>query len=459
MLKMNKQTETKIRFYESQLQNFYEIGKALSSEKDIFKLLDLIISNSITLTSSDAGTIYLVIEKETGNPSFLKGNHCEEKLLKFAIAKNQSMNAKFEESVSPITPQSICGYTAITGLPLKIKDAYAIRAGEEYCHNQNYDLETGYITKSVLSIPMKTQEDKVMGVIQLINKKKPGVGKIDFSKKNSLKNIIPYDSSDELVMISLAGQATVVIENNLLYRDREILLENYKQQNAQLEILSRNVLKAHEEERKRIAREIHDGPAQSIVNLSLEVEICKKYLQTGNTEKFSECLNDLNNNIKATIREIRTIIYNLKPSYLDDGLLKALENHFHNFSANTGINVQFLVPNGEINLEYYLSSTIYRIVQEALTNIYKHADAKRVEVHIWSDNGKLILTIVDDGKGFDPAMLPSKDRNLSETGFGLEGMRERAELIKGAMSVQSKPGEGAKIRLEIPLNYRQEVPR
>ncbi len=453
---MADNTLDKPSFYESQLKNFYEIGRALSSEKDSFKLLDLIITNSINLTCSDAGTIYLIIEKETGNLSFFKGNHRDHKLLKFAITKNQSMDVQYQESVSPITPQSICGYTAITGLALKIDNAYSIPAEAEYSHDKNYDLATGYLTKSVLSIPMKTQEDKVMGVIQLINKKSSGAGQIiNYSRPDLLENIIPFDATDELVMTSLAGQAAVVMENNLLYRDMEILLQSYIQQNTQLEILSRNILKAHEEERKRIAREIHDGPAQSIVNLSLEVEICKKYFQTGDTVKFTESLNNLNDSIKSTSREIRTIIYNLKPSYLDDGLLKALENHFHNFSVNTGINVQFLVSEPEINLEYYLSSTIYRIVQEALTNIYKHAGAEKVEVRIGRYNGKLIITIIDNGKGFDPAH-PGKKRNPSETGFGLEGMRERVELIKGTMNIQSQPGQGTKIRLEIPLNGKQD---
>lgn len=448
---MDNQIENKILFYESQLQNYYEIGKALSSEKDTFKLLDLIISNSIILTASDAGTIYLVIDKETGNLSFLKDGNWAGQLLKFAILKNSSMDIKVAESVSLITPQSICGYTAITGLPIKIDDAYAIPEEAAYRHDKNCDLATGYLTKSVLTIPMKTHEDKVVGVIQLINKKQSGVDKLDFTRQDTFTKIIPYNSADEMVMLSLAGQAAVVIENNLLYQDREVLLQNYREQNAQLEALSSNILKAHEEERKRVAREIHDGPAQSIVNLSLVVEICKKYLQNGDVEKLSDCLNDLNDNIKAATKEIRTIIYNLKPSYLDEGLLKALENHFHLFASNTGIKIQFFIPNAEINLEYYLMSTIYRIVQEALTNINKHANAGNIEVDLSCRNAHLILMITDDGRGFDPAMLPDQDRNHSEEGFGLKGMRERVELVKGTMQIESQPGRGTKIIFKIPL--------
>lgn len=441
----------KIRFYESQIKNFYEIGKALSSEKDTFKLLDLIISNSINLTSSDAGTIYLVIEKETGNLSFLKGDNREGKLLKFAILKNLSLDIRVAETVSLISPQSICGYAAITGLPIKINDAYAIPVNEKYGHDKNFDSVTGYLTRSVLTVPMKTHEDKVVGVIQLINKKKPGVGKLEFIRPDALNNIIPYNEADELVMVSLAGQAAVVMENNLLYRDMEILLQSYKEQNAQLEVLSRNILKAHEEERKRIARDIHDGPAQSVANLSLGAEVCKKYLDTGNTDKLNESLTRLKENIKSAIKEIRTIIYNLKPSYLDEGLIIALENHFKVFTANTGIEVQFLTSGEEINWEYYLISAIYQIVQEAFTNISKHTKARKVEVDLVFRQNQLVLTITDDGKGFDPATLMDKERNEAVGGFGLESMRERAGLIHGTMSIESKPGTGTKITLKIPF--------
>lgn len=438
-------------FYKAQLQNYYEIGKALSSEKDPLKLLDLIIDSSIDLTASDAGTIYLIIEAETGNPSYIKGNNRQGKVLKFAIAKNRSMDPHVAESVLEITPQSICGFTAITGLPLNIEDAYAIPVTAEYCHNKSYDSATGYITKSVLSIPMKTHEDKVMGIIQLINKKQTGFDTVNHDLNGLIEEIIPYNAADELVMTSLAGQAAVVLENNLLYRERERLLQSYIRQNKDLEILSRNVLKAHEEERRRIARDIHDGPAQSVANLSLEAELAKKYLETGNLEQVSDCLSKLNDNIKATAKEVRMIIYNLKPSYLDDGLLKALENHFQLFATNTGIDVQFSITQSELHLEYYLASTIYRIVQEAFTNIQRHANARKIVVDITYQKGNLLLAIVDDGRGFDPSLPANKAQAGSGSGFGLEGMRERVELIKGTMSIHSKPGEGTKIVLQIPL--------
>lgn len=451
--------ENRILFYDSQLKEFYEIGQALSSEKDTLKLLDLIITNSMDLTSSDAGTIYLVVDEATGNPSFIKGNQRQGKILKFTITKNRSIAVEAEENKLPISPQSICGYTAFTGLPLIIDDAYAIPAKEKYCHNKTFDWAMGYLTKSVFSVPMKTREDKIMGVIQLINKKKPGIAKLDFTQKSARDNIISFDYRDELMIASLAGQAAVALENSLLYRQMEGLLKSYKAQNAQLEILNRNVLKAHEEERKRIAREIHDGPAQSLVNLSLEIEICKKYLQMGKVEKAVECLVNLDENVKAATKEIRMVIYDLRPSFLEEGLLKALLNYVNTFKEKTGIQIEFEAPEFEIKFEYYFASTIYRILQEALTNIYKHANAQRVKIVLDCEDDNLILLIKDDGNGFDLTTLPDKKRKRSESGFGLEGMKERVELLKGSMSINSKPGEGTEINLSIPLAGEEQARR
>ncbi len=443
--------DQRILFYDTQLKEFYEIGQALSSEKDTLRLLDLIISSSMGLTSSDAGTIYLVVEADSGHQSFIKGDQRRGKLLKFTIAKNQSIPVQVDESQLPISPESICGYTAFTGWPLIIDDAYAISDREKYHHNKSFDLATGYVTKSVLSVPMKTHEDKIMGVIQLINKKKPGIAKIDYSQKRALKNIIPYDCRDELIITSLAGQAAVALENSLLYRDKEALLQIYKEQNEQLKVLNRNVLKAHEEERRRIAREIHDGPAQSLVSLSLEMEICKKYLQMGNYAKVAEYLRDLDENVKAAAKEIRAVIYDLKPFHLEEGLIKALQNHVNLFSEKTGIKVDFFIAEVNIDFEYYFASTVYRVVQEALTNINKHANATKVEINLNVGDGRLLLTIADDGQGFDVLRLPGKRQDRSEGGFGLEGMRERVELLKGSMSINSKLGEGTEIFLSIPM--------
>lgn len=433
-----------------EVKKLYEIGKSLSYEKDTVKLLDLIISSSMNLTSSDAGTIYLVIDKQTNSWTSVNNNNYEDKLLKFVIAKNTSINVDLETFTSPITRQSIFGYSVITGKTLRIDDAYNLDKELDYKHNNSFDVHTGYITKSILSIPMKDHENNILGVIQLINKKKNKSEIIDYSKPDQLNNIIAYDCSDELIMNSLAGQAAVVLENNLLYRDMQNLLDSYKEQNSELKMLSRKIMNAHEEERKRIARDIHDGPAQSLVNLSLKIELAKKYLQNDMHEKAVEEIDTLNASIKSTSKEIRTILYDLKPSYLEMGIFAALKNRFELFEENTGIKVNFNTSGDDSNIDFYLSSTIYRMVQESLTNIHKHAKAQNVNVSFSIDDKKLIVVVEDDGVGFDLDGARAKNPSL-KGGFGLEGLMERAEIVRGKVDIKSSPGKGTSITISIPL--------
>ncbi|WP_010245762.1 GAF domain-containing sensor histidine kinase [Acetivibrio cellulolyticus] len=443
----NRKSITQLKY---EVREFYEIGKSLSSEKDTVKLLEMIIASSIKLTSSDAGTIYLVIDKNSYNWTSIKDQNYKDKLLKFVISRNTSIDIDLETFTSPITKDSIFGYSVITGKPLRIDDAYKLDSTVEYHHNNSFDLRTGYVTRSILTIPMKDHENNILGVIQLINKKKNENEKIDYKNEASLSNIITYDFSDEHIMSSLAGQAAVVLENNLLYSNMKLLLDNLKKQNAELDILSKRILKAHEEERKRIAREIHDGPAQAVVNLSLKLELAKKYLQNDMPEEGFKELNFLNASIKSTSKEIRTILYDLKPSYLDDGLVKALENRLAMFKESTGLNVNFIVSGDDSTIEYYIVYSLYRMVQETLTNIQKHAKATNVIVDFRVYGNGISIHITDDGVGFDMETQSKKHQTLNG-GFGLAGLKERVELLKGRFDINSAPAQGTSIMIYIPM--------
>ncbi|NLM58305.1 MAG: GAF domain-containing sensor histidine kinase [Clostridium sp.] len=449
-LKREIDSKNEISFLRNEAREFYEIGKSLSSEKDTVKLLDMIVTSSMKLTSSDAATIYLVIDKDSYNWTSIKNNDYRYKSLKFVIAKNSSMDVNLETFISPITKESIFGYLVITGETVRIDDAYSLSPDLDYRHNNSFDLHTGYVTKSILATPIKDHEGNILGVIQLINKKKFPDEKIDFKNKDALSRIITYDYKDELIMNSLAGHAAVALENNLLYREMKNLLDGYKRQNTELEALSKKILIAHEEERKRIAREIHDGPAQSVVNLSLRVELAKKLLQNSMYEKCVDELNSLNEAIKSTSTEIRTLLYDLKPSYLDVGIITALKNRFSSFEESSGVKVAFNFSGNESKIEYYLASTLYRMIQESLSNIYKHAKAKNVTVNFSITDNMVYVTITDDGVGFDVEAQSKKSQDL-KGGFGLGGLQERAELVKGKVKITSAPGKGTCVSICIPI--------
>lgn len=442
--------KSKLIFHKLRIREFYEIGKLLSSEKDILKLFDIIISTSMKITSSDAVTLYLVADKETGEWSSIDSTAYDSKLMKFVVSKNQSSNTDFQTFTIPITKRSITGYTAINGKSIRINDAYHIAPEMEYKHDSSFDRISNYRTVSMLSVPMKDRNDNVVGVIQLINKKREA-SMIDYSDNEFIGNIIPYDYFDELTMNSIAGQAAVALENNLLYKNINQLLQRYVEQNEKLTVLSGKILKAHEEERKRIAREIHDGPAQSAASLALKLELCKRQLQNHDYDKLSLELDKLGEYVRSNVKEMRTIIYDLKPSYLDDGFFAAVQNHISVYCENTNLKIQYETIGNDSRIEYYIVSTLFRVVQEALNNISKHAKATEISIKIEVQPKKVFLDIVDNGKGFDAAKLHLQDRDRLSGGFGIEGMRERVELIHGKIDIVSSIGNGTTIKIVVPI--------
>lgn len=216
----------------------------------------------------------------------------------------------------------------------------------------------------------------------------------------------------------------------------------------ELELLSRARVEAQEEERRRIAREIHDGLGQMLTALKFNIEILEdsKNLSADDRRRIE----DTKTLLDSMMTEAREISYNLMPSVLVDfGLVPALELLLEQTSRRNNIRV-FLHVNGlEERLSPQLEVCLYRIVQEALTNIVKHAEAREAVVQIVRSADAITLTIEDDGKGFDVQrlMLPLNQRR----GMGLPGIRERALSFNGKFTVESSPSRGTEIIVEIPL--------
>ncbi|HDY86624.1 MAG TPA: GAF domain-containing protein [bacterium] len=199
----------------NELAELAHIGSMLMMEKDLDKLLDQILFISREITSADAGSLYLVEENEK-----------KEKYLRFKLSQTDSLNISYEEFTMPITKTSIAGCVAFNGETLNIEDAYEIPADKEYKLNKSFDEKFGYRTKSMLVIPLKSHTDEVIGVIQLINRKK-NIEKILKTPEDFKNEIIQFDEGSETLLYSLGGQAAVAIENSLLYQSIENLFEGF----------------------------------------------------------------------------------------------------------------------------------------------------------------------------------------------------------------------------------------
>jgi len=200
----------------------------------------------------------------------------------------------------------------------------------------------------------------------------------------------------------------------------------------------RRVVAGQEVERRRLARELHDETGQALTSILLGLRGLEE--AEGKVD-----VDELRALVVATLQDVRPLAVQLRPKALDDfGLVAALERLVQTFSESSGINVDLEAQLGDERLPSDVETTVYRIVQETLTNVVKHAEAHNVGILLARRAGILTAVIEDDGQGFDPA-------GVHEDSLGLAGMRERVELHDGRMVVESSPGAGATLRVEVPL--------
>ena len=218
------------------------------------------------------------------------------------------------------------------------------------------------------------------------------------------------------------------------------------------EELLRKVISAQEDERRRLARELHDETSQTLSALAMKIETA---LTAWPTNASRDRLLEAKTLTVRTIEELHRLIFDLRPSVLDDlGLLSAIRWYAERHLERRGITVHFEFSGAEGRKPPELETALFRVVQETITNIAKHARAETVLIQILERDDQVSIEIEDDGEGFDPASLPPPAAR--ERGLGLLGMRERVELFGGTFEIDSAPGSGTRIAITVPLH--QEVP-
>jgi two-component system sensor histidine kinase DegS len=216
------------------------------------------------------------------------------------------------------------------------------------------------------------------------------------------------------------------------------------------QFLGIKIIEAQEEERQRLARDIHDGPAQSMANILIKTELCERLMNI-DQQRSREELQNLRTVVKGTLKDIRKIIYDLRPMSLDDlGLIPTLERHIYNFMEDTGIDVELNIVGNIKKMESGIEIAVFRIVQESLSNIIKHSQASKVKILVEFSPERFNLSIIDNGIGFDVEEVNKVGRTTTG-GFGLMNIRERVELLDGKLQISSSLGIGTKINMYIPL--------
>jgi PAS domain S-box-containing protein len=231
-------------------------------------------------------------------------------------------------------------------------------------------------------------------------------------------------------------------------RHQSQLLQQSRLMQEQLRQLSRQVLRAQEEERKRISRELHDVIAQTLTGINIRLATLKKEAGS-NTDGFDRNIEKTQLLVGKSVDIVHRFARELRPAVLDDlGLIPALHSFMKDFAARTGVHTRLTAFARVEKLDIAKRTVLFRVAQEALTNVARHAHASRVEVSLQKLPDCICMKIKDDGKSFhvQPILLAGESKRL-----GLLGMRERAEMIGGTFGVESTPGQGTTIQVEIPF--------
>ena len=275
--------------------------------------------------------------------------------------------------------------------------------------------------------------------------------KIKTTKGESLwldMSIIPMHQSAQQSILILCSDITERKKNQL--KVAQLTKENYEETMRQKQLQASQIVEGQEEERKRIAKDIHDGIGQMLTALKFNIES----INLSNKEKTAEKIEYIKSLASDLIKGVRTATFNLTPPELSDhGIFPALHKMTHELSKLTGKNILFENKTEEnIRFNSLAETNIYRVVQEAVNNAIKYAEANYILVTINYNDNVLSVVIDDDGKGFDDSILGKVPKNTSEGGMGLFFMKERMNYINGRLFINSNPGKGTRVTINYKTN-------
>lgn len=271
------------------------------------------------------------------------------------------------------------------------------------------------------------------------------------------------------VMLVQAEHLALAIGSVLSYLSSQVSGVVWKIEAVQKDkFVGARIIKAQEEERYRVSREIHDGPAQDLANLIFQTSVAEKLVDY-DPEEAKQTLQELRKQIRDCLTNIRQVIFDMRPMALDDlGLAPALNQLVGQMASRGILSTEFSIDGQPYELPKHVEIAIFRIVQEALNNAAHHSGTDKARLRVLCRPDALSVLIQDDGKGFDTDAEPdmpeaaevlSEEESSSAGQFGLLGMRERAKLIGAEINVMSAPGKGTRVHLRVPRHQPAEDDR
>ncbi|HID64948.1 MAG TPA: GAF domain-containing protein [Anaerolineae bacterium] len=375
-----------------------DVARNLTSELDLNKLLREILHSAVRVLKASAGS--LLLWDEVTNE------------LVFAVTDGGAGEA-LEGRRMP-ADKGIAGWVFTHRQPDIVHN---VRSNNRFY--STIDESLGYHTSSLVAVPMITKGQGV-GVLEVLNKKSGE----------------RFDENDRDILYALAGQAAIAVVNARLYQE----IRDEKDRIIALE----------EDVRKELARDFHDGPAQTLAAMIMGIELLET-LPEQVSESVAEGLAELRSMATKTLHQVRNMIFELRPVILKtQGLEPALRSYVERLREAEDMNIHLKVEGLEERLPARLEEICFSIIQEAISNVKRHANEKNVWLTAVRRGDEFQVVIKDDGEGFD---LAEVERSYDRQGkLGLLNMRERAEMIGGRLSIESAPGEGTTITLDVPLS-------
>lgn len=249
-----------------------------------------------------------------------------------------------------------------------------------------------------------------------------------------------------------AREANVQLQQMIATNTRRT--EELATANAELRLLSHRLLTVQEEERKRISRELHDVIGQALAGINLRLATLNSQT-TANSRDLHQKIAITQRIVEKSVAIVHRFARDLRPAVLDDlGLIPALSSYIKTFTAGTGLRVDFRACAGVERQDASVRTVLYRVVQEALSNVARHARASRATVRIMNRKGSLHMRISDNGAGFKES---GNRRAKTSHRLGLLGMRERVEMVGGTFQVETSPGAGTTISVDLPPRSSSSV--
>ena len=389
----------------NQMGVFYQVGQALVTTFDINRLLSDTMQLAANVIDAGASSIMLIDE--------------ESKELVFEVSHGSRSHMLRQQRI-PVD-EGIAGWVALHGHPVIANNA---RTDPRFSHR--VDVRTGFLTQSIAAVPLKIK-GRIVGVLEVLNK---------YSGNG-------FDHEDIQLMSSIAAQAAIAIENARLY-------QHVRQERDQ-------IIRAQENVRRELARNLHDGPVQLLSAISMSLDHLERLNQVKPEAVHNE-IEALRNLVHKATRDARNVLFELRPIILEtQGLAAALDQYVVQLQNAENFAVHFKTVQA-VDLDTQVAGTVFSIIQEAMNNIRRHAEARNVWLSLEIQDNSLTTTLVDDGLGFN--IDETKDNYDQRGSLGLLNMRERAQLIEGQLGLESRtepPNRGTTVRLTVPIPAKKTV--